>query len=104
MCIFPFLCVLSIFGNILGHQKEEDLGLALGLGDPATVGLGPGPGIGAGTRLALALKKDGIEKKRGSGGRKASLRSSQRLQVFAAPHCGWDSWTKGLLSRMLPVS
>nr|AAQ91056.1 LRRGT00100 [Rattus norvegicus] len=66
------------------HQKEEDLGLALGLGDPATVGLGPGPGIGAGTRLALALKKDGIEKKRGSGGRKASLRSSQRLQV-----CCW---------------
>lgn len=84
MCIFPFLCVLSIFGNILGHQKEEDLGLALGLGDPATVGLGPGPGIGAGTRLALALKKDGTEKKRGSGGRKASLRSSQRLQVVTS--------------------
>lgn len=87
-----------------GHQKGEDLGLALGLGDPATVGLVLGPGIGAGTHLALALKKDGIEKKRGSGGRKASLRSSQRLRVFVVPRCGWDSWTKGLLSRMLPVS
>lgn len=91
-------------GQHPGHQKGEDLGLALGLGDPATVALGLGPGTGADTHLALDLKKDGIEKKRGNGGRKASLRSSQKLQVFVVPHCGWDNWTKGLLSRMLPVS
>ena len=69
----PSLCAIHLLiGNVLGHQKGEDLGLALGLGDPAT---------GADTHLALDLKKDGIEKKRGNGGRKASLRSSQKLQV-----------------------
>lgn len=98
------LCFHLIDENVLGHQKEEDLDLALGLGDPATDVLGPGPGTGAGTHLGLDLKKDGIEKKRGNGDKKASLRSSQKLQVFVVPHCGWDSWTKGLLSRMLPVS
>lgn len=76
------LCAIHLLiGYILDHQKGEDLGLALGLGDPATVGLGLGPGTGADTHLVLDLKKDGIEKKRGSGGRKASLRSSQKLQV-----------------------
>ena len=78
----PSLCAIHLLiGNVLGHQKGEDLGLALGLGDPATVALGLGPGTGADTHLALDLKKDGIEKKRGNGGRKASLRSSQKLQV-----------------------
>lgn len=90
--------MLSILLETLGHQKGEDLGLAPGLGDPATVGLGLGPGTGAGTHLALALKKDGIERKRGSGGRKASLRSSQKLRVvnsgpgfilYRLSHCGF---------------
>lgn len=53
-------------GQHPGHQKGEDLGLALGLGDPATVALGLGPGTGADTHLALDLKKDGIEKREGT--------------------------------------
>lgn len=90
MCIFTFLplCFHLIDENVLGHQKEEDLDLALGLGDPATDVLGPGPGTGAGTHLGLDLKKDGIEKKRGNGDKKASLRSSQKLQVVSnEPFC-----------------
>lgn len=76
VCIFPFfLCTTHPLNeNLLGHQKGEDLDLALGLGDPATDVLGPDPGTGAGTHLGLDLKKDEIEKKRGNGDKKASLR------------------------------
>lgn len=87
-----------------GHQKEDDLDLVLDHEGLVIDVLDLGQEIGADILLGLDPKKDGIGKKKENGDRKGFLRSNLKLPVFVVLHSGWDSWTKGLLSRTLAVS
>lgn len=86
-----------------GHQKGDDLDLVLDLEGLGIDVLDLGPEIDADILLGLDPKKDEIERRKESVDKKAFLRSKQKPPVFVVLHSGWDSWTKGLLSRMLPV-
>jgi len=67
----------------LGHLKGDVQDLAPDLEGHVIVGLDLGPGIDADTLLSLAHKKDVNVRGRENAGRKAFLRSSQKLLVVS---------------------